>query len=377
MKIESSTIEMNASRYYEKTEMKTILSDTMREEPKGKNAQATVSNQSFPPNGRSYAAESRLNASKMMAQMAQSQPAAQNISALNAENLLTDAANSDILILKLLMSTWERTEGKYSSTGGNSSSFSYYNAKGSVFSLSAAFQSGTAIAANGGGRAPGVWVREVKASSFQAEVENTTFSTAGVVKAADGKQFNFNLDVEMSRSFMKYTNLEYSEKVIFTDPLVINLQGNAANFSDKKFFFDIDEDGKEESISYLSKDSGYLALDRNNDGKINDGSELFGAKSGDGFGELSVYDQDHNGWIDENDEIFNQLKVWIKSDDGSDKLLDLKAAGIGAIYLGRVSTDFTLKSEDQKHTNGKIRQTGFYLHENGMSGTIQHVDVSV
>mgnify|MGYP000465316364 CR=1 FL=1 len=54
----------------------------------------------------------------------------------------------------------------------------------------------------------------------------------------------------------------------------------------------------------LQGGSGYLALNKNGDGVINDGSELFGTASGDGFYDLSMYDEDGNGWIDENDHAY-------------------------------------------------------------------------
>ena len=53
----------------------------------------------------------------------------------------------------------------------------------------------------------------------------------------------------------------------------------------------------------LGKGSGFLALDKDGNGKIDDGNELFGTKSSDGFGDLREYDSDGSGWIDENDEI--------------------------------------------------------------------------
>ena len=58
------------------------------------------------------------------------------------------------------------------------------------------------------------------------------------------------------------------------DPLVINLSGQNADVSDETFTFDIDSDGKEDNISLLAKNCGFLALDLNGDGKINNGSEL-------------------------------------------------------------------------------------------------------
>ncbi len=224
---------------------------------------------------------------------------------------------------------------------------------------------------------PGKWVRTVKASSFFAETEHTTFSTVGVAKTEDGREINFNVELEMSRAFESQISAEWQEDVVFKDPLVINLEGNNAELTDQKFLFDIDGDGNKESISRLQKGSGYLAYDKNGNGIIDDGNELFGAKTGNGFAELAVYDADGNGWIDENDPIFDKLKIWTQDSSGNTKLVGLADADVGAIYLGSASTDFTLKSEETGKTNGQIRSTGFYLKESGGSGTVQHVDVAV
>ena len=122
--------------------------------------------------------------------------------------------------------------------------------------------------------------------------------------------------------------------------------------------------------------SGYLALDKNGDDKINDGTELFGVKSGDGFKDLAEYDTDSNGWIDENDEVFDKLKVWSRTDDGKDEMKGLKEAGVGAIFLGAEDTEFTLEGEDGI-LDGKVRKTGIFLKEDGTAGTIQHVDLAI
>ena len=103
------------------------------------------------------------------------------------------------------------------------------------------------------------------------------------------------------------------------DPLVINFNGSAAQLTSTKFSFDIDTDGTTENISFAAPGSGFLALDKNHDGKINDGSELFGPASGNGFKELAAYDQDGNQWIDENDAVFSRLKVWSKDGEGKDR----------------------------------------------------------
>lgn len=223
--------------------------------------------------------------------------------------------------------------------------------------------------------AVGKWVKSVKTSAFFAEQEHTTFSTVGAAKTEDGRIINFNIDLQMSREFAAQVSTQWQEDIVFTDPLVINLKGNNAELTDQKFLFDIDGDGTKESISKLQSGSGYLAYDKNGNGIIDDGNELFGAKTGNGFAELSAYDADGNGWIDENDPIFEKLKIWTQDACGNTKLIGLADADVGAIYLGNVSTDFTLESEGNVH--GKIRNTGFYLKESGGSGTVQHVDVAV
>ncbi len=214
--------------------------------------------------------------------------------------------------------------------------------------------------------------------TFRMETENTSFSTVGTVRTADGRELHFNVNVGMSREFQEYYREESGFAFVqpkMCDPLVINLDTDAAELSDQKFFFDIDADGEEDEIAQLGSKSGYLALDKNGDGIINDGSELFGTKSGDGFADLAQYDNDGNGWIDENDEIWSKLKIWCKDENGEDVLYRLADKGVGAICLQKAATDFILQADDGA-AKGAIRSTGIFLYENGNVGTLQHVDVA-
>lgn len=213
---------------------------------------------------------------------------------------------------------------------------------------------------------------------YYEETESSSFYSSGTVKTADGRTIEFDIEAEMSRTFAEYTSVQIDYGAVqLMDPLVINLNGGTAEVSDQKFLFDIDCDGKMDNISLLARGCGFLALDRNGDGKINDGSELFGAKSGNGFADLAVFDMDGNGWIDENDEIFNHLRIWTKDESGNDKLVALGVAGVGAIYLGHVGTKFSLNSKEDNSTNAVVRNSGLFLRENGEAGVIQQVDLAV
>ncbi len=212
--------------------------------------------------------------------------------------------------------------------------------------------------------------------TIHTESERTTFSTAGTVKTADGREISFHVNVGMSREFQsRFTEDLQLARFTLCDPLVINLDGDVADVEDQTFYFDIDADGEKDEISRLGKGSGYLALDKNGDGVINDGSELFGTQSGDGFADLAQYDEDGNGWIDENDAVWDKLKIWCKDENGKDVLYRLADKGVGAICLQKAATDFTLQGQEGR-TQGVIRSTGVFLYENGLAGTIQHVDVA-
>lgn len=217
----------------------------------------------------------------------------------------------------------------------------------------------------------------ISESTYLAEEEHTAYATTGTVVTADGREISFNLQFSMSRSFAAYYEQTYATAVKeYCDPLVINLDTNVAQVSDQKFFFDLDCDGVEDEISSLGAGSGFLALDVNGDGVINDGSELFGTQSGNGFADLAQYDVDHNGWIDEADPIWNQLLIWTKDENGQDQLYHLSDLGVGAIGLTNVATQFALNDSVDNTNNAMIRYTGVFLYENGDVSTVQHVDLA-
>lgn len=208
------------------------------------------------------------------------------------------------------------------------------------------------------------------------ESETLNYSTTGKVVTGDGRTIEFGLELAMSREYVETsTELSTGVQVILTDPLVISLDSKPIGVSDQKWQFDIDGDGSKDSISMLSKGSGFLVFDKNQDGIINNGLEMFGAKTGNGFQELMEYDEDGNGWIDENDSIYSKLSVWAKDDSGQDKLMNLKDSNVGAIYLKSLATSFNLKSDEDNEQNAKVRRSGMYLTEGGVATSIQQLDL--
>ncbi len=202
------------------------------------------------------------------------------------------------------------------------------------------------------------------------EHESLEFSTSGHVVTENGT-IDLNLNFSMSRSFA----IENAIDIYTTfDPLVINLEGRIPDLSTDTFSFDLDNDGEKDQISKLASGSGFLALDKNNDGEINQGSELFGTLTGNGFGELAEYDEDGNHWIDENDSIYDSLQIWLKNEDSNEReLIGLGEVGIGAIFLDSALSEFTYKTNTNQ-TLGEMKSSGIFLYENGNVGNISQID---
>jgi hypothetical protein len=195
------------------------------------------------------------------------------------------------------------------------------------------------------------------------------------------KSFSIDLSISYSKELYEAhsTRLVIGEEVTM-DPLVINYDEDInpfENLSELKFAFDLDKDGNNDLIPQLKKGAGYLALDKNENGIIDNGSELFGTESGNGFKDLSIYDKDNNNWIDENDDIFNKLKIWQLDETGENKLVSLVDLNIGAIYLGDVQSGFKYQSSIN-NTEAVQKSNGIFLKEDGSgAGMINSIDIVI
>jgi len=130
---------------------------------------------------------------------------------------------------------------------------------------------------------------------------------------------------------------------ICVSPIVINLEPGPLRLTgvEDPVLFDINADGELETLSWTDPDSpvGLLALDRNGNGQVDDGSELFGdhtpqpALGGvpNGFAALAFYDRgeaggNEDGWISAQDAVFPLLRIWVDGDhDGVSQPFELKS----------------------------------------------------
>ena len=131
------------------------------------------------------------------------------------------------------------------------------------------------------------------------------------------------------------------------DPLVLDLSGDGFKPTslDKGVHFDLDGNGFAERINWIQGDDALLVLDKNGDGVINDGNELFGDRYRLANGKLARFgfealmEQDTNGdkVIDDKDANYSRLQVWQDANQNGisekEELRSLSQAGIAAIQL--------------------------------------------
>lgn len=204
------------------------------------------------------------------------------------------------------------------------------------------------------------------------EEERTLYMATGNVKTSDGREIAFRLIISMEREREESESFWLWSGGQPQDPLVVVIDGSHARLSEWMNEFDLDLDGVPDKVPVPAPGSGFLVIDINGDGRLNDGGELFGPISGDGFADLSRHDLDGNGWIDEGDPVFRDLRVWMWDREGG-RMYTLPELGVGALFLRRAETPFTLR--DGAGERGRISSTSFWLGEDGRVGVVQHLDI--
>lgn len=132
-------------------------------------------------------------------------------------------------------------------------------------------------------------------------------------------------------------------------PIALDLDGNGIQTTaliDSQGTFDLLGTGQAVHSGWLSSGDAFLAVDNNGNGVIDDISELFGGKVGEGFAKLATFDTDGNGVVDAADASFGQLLVWQDANGNhatdAGELRTLAEAGLSALNVS-----YTMLAEDQ------------------------------
>ena len=164
-------------------------------------------------------------------------------------------------------------------------------------------------------------------------------------------------------------------------PLVLDLDGDGIETVavGSGALFDHNSDGLKTQTGWVAADDGLLVLDRNGNGLIDNGGELFGdntvlangQKATDGFQALAELDSNGDGKVDAADATFQNLKVWRDIDqDGvsqTDEMFSLADVGVTSISLSKTTQTQNLGNGNQ------IFSTATFTRSNGTTSTIADV----
>ena len=156
-------------------------------------------------------------------------------------------------------------------------------------------------------------------------------------------------------------------------PLVLDLDNDGVELTSLQTsttFFDLDADGFSEKTGWVKPDDGLLALDKNNNGRIDNITELFGNATTDGFIILKQLDSNNDNIIDSRDTQFADLRIW--KDLDSDGLTDVGELQSLAIW-GIQSISLNYQTTNLVNEGNRISSTSTYTLTNG--NTRQIVDV--
>jgi hypothetical protein len=165
------------------------------------------------------------------------------------------------------------------------------------------------------------------------------------------------------------------KKIIYVDPLILDLDGDGLEITplSKGILFDANGDTIKTGTAWAASDDGMLVWDRNANGQIDSGAELFGdetilangQKATNGFTALAELDTNADGKFDALDTQYANLRIWRDlNQDGisqADELQGLSDSGVQSINL-------TSQASSSRYTDAILAQSGNYTRVDGSTG---------
>ncbi len=158
-----------------------------------------------------------------------------------------------------------------------------------------------------------------------------------------------------------------------SDPLVLDLDGDGVNLSSAwdGENFDITGTGKDSKTAFVRGDDAFLALDRNGNGRIDSGKELFGDQHGakNGFAELTKYDSDGNNRIDAADSIYESLRL-LHDKNGDGKVKKNEMSTLGEMGIDSIDLNFLSDTEKTDQYGNRLAESSAFTRSDGSKGQI-------
>ena len=229
---------------------------------------------------------------------------------------------------------------------------------------------------------------QVSVTTLSTEQQQLNFTMQGEF-ILDNQTVNLSYQLNLSASYSSMSKIETTAAAL-KDPLVIQFGTRSIGHITDYAQLDINSDSKQDDLPIFSGDVGYLVFDKNQNNRVDDGRELFGPRTNNGFDELAQLDSNNNGFFDSQDENYSQVYIWqpqhsennsntgSSSESNKQNLVSLSQAGIKAISLNAIATQFNFRDQRQEN-NGEIsaqlKQTSFAITDNNQTVGVHQIDV--
>jgi len=188
----------------------------------------------------------------------------------------------------------------------------------------------------------------------------------------NGKNILLDYSFHLASNKIQYNSYEI-DRAELKDPLLVQFGQQGLGEISGQVSFDINQDDKTDKLPTFSGDVGYLVYDKNSNNQADNGSELFGPATGNGFSELAQLDDNNNGFLDREDSAYQQLYLWQPE---KNTWLSLAEAEIEAISTVAIATPYTFYNEKDE-VQAQLRYSSFAIGESGRGFGVHHVDVKV
>ncbi|HOE11788.1 MAG TPA: hypothetical protein PLQ35_02785 [bacterium] len=210
----------------------------------------------------------------------------------------------------------------------------------------------------------------------QASISEGTGFTMQSLSFSASIEFKIDVNIEVELNGEMISMEEFQQQIAgmggMSDPIVFDLDGDGIELTSAQngVQFDITGDGTRERTAFATGNDAFLALDKNGNGRIDNGRELFGDQNGakNGMEELAKYDTNGDNRIDEYDAIYDSLALFSDSNANgvseAGELRSLREAGIASINLAYRNVDQTLSS------GNRVAQLASFSTFDGRKGTV-------
>lgn len=221
------------------------------------------------------------------------------------------------------------------------------------------------------------WQTNTQSLSFKMQAE----------LAINDQNISIDYSFSLKSEHVSYLSFETNAAAL-KDPILVQFGSQGLGEISGESDFDINNDNALNKLPIFSGDVGYLVYDINQNGKADNGTELFGPQTGNGFTEMAKLDSNHNGFIDQEDEHFDKLYLWKPGDEqvtgdleteqitNQGQWISLSDIGIYAINLAGQNSPYSFYDQ-QGEIQAQLRQSSFALNESGNVLGVHQIDVRI